>query len=123
MSKKILEVTDVKLVTIDSDPLRLLIAVSGTVPTSGWSKAGELNEYIYFVPPSDGYYEFDFVATPPLPDAIVAQKIRPVLATFILDSIPEGFKGIKVYSSSNSREESYENPLTLTMQISRIGNI
>lgn len=122
MSKKILEVTDVKLITIDSDPLRILIAVSGTVPTSGWSKSGELNEYIYFVPPSDGYYEFDFIATPPSPDAIVIQKIRPILATFILDSIPEGFKGIKVYSSSNSREESYENPIILTMQISRIGS-
>jgi hypothetical protein len=97
------------------------VTASGTVITSGWGK-GELIEYVYITPPSDGYYEFDFVAEPPSSDLLVTQGIRPILATFILDYVPEDIKGIKVYSSGNSREESYEEAMALTLQISRIGN-
>lgn len=122
MSKKVLEVTDVKLTTLESFPPRLLITASGTVPTSGWSERGELIQYIYIVPPVNGYYEFDFVGEPPLPDVIVTQGLRPIIATFVLNSIPDDLKGIKVYASSNSKEQAYDDSPVLVLEITRIGN-
>lgn len=122
MFKKILEVTDVKLTTLESFPPRLLIAASGTVPTSGWSERGELIQHIYIVPPIDGYYGFDFVAEPPMPDVIVTQPVKPVVATFVLNSIPDDLKGIKVYASSNSKKRAYDDSPVLVLEITQIGN-
>jgi hypothetical protein len=122
MFKKILEVSDVKLTTLESFPPRLLIAASGTVPTSGWSERGELIQHIYIVPPIDGYYGFDFVAEPPMPDVIVTQQVSPVLATFVLNSIPNDLKGIRVYASCNSKEQAYDDSPVLVLEITRIGN-
>jgi hypothetical protein len=122
MFKKILEVTDIKITTLESDPSRLLIAASGTVPTSGWSKRGELIQHIYIAPPSDGYYGFDFVAEPPMPDVILTQQVNPVIATFVLNSIPDAFKGIKVYASINLKQQAYGNSPILRLAITRVGN-
>ena len=122
MFKKILEVTDVKLTTLESCTPRLLITVSGTLPTSGWSEKGELIQHIYIVPPMDGYYEFDVIAEPPMPDVIVTQQVHPVVATFVLNSIPCDLKGIKVYASSNSKKQAYNDSPVLVLAISRIGN-
>jgi hypothetical protein len=122
MLKKIYKVTDVKLTTLESFPPRLLITASGTVPTSGWSERGELIEYIYIIPPVDGFYEFDFVGEPPSPDVIVTQDLRPIVATFVMNSIPKDLKGVKVYASSNSKEEEYDNSSVVTLEISRVGN-
>jgi len=122
MFKKILEVTDVKLTTLESFPPRLLITASGTVPTGGWSERGELIQHIYIVPPIDGYYGFDFVAEPPMPDVIVTQQVNPVVATFVLNSISDDLKGIKVYASSNSKEQDYNDSPVLVLEITRIGN-
>ncbi len=99
-----------------------MITASGTVPTGGWSERGELIEYIYIIPPVDGLYQFDFVGEPPSPDVIVSQDLRPIIATFVLNSIPEDLKGIKVYASSNSKEEAYDDSPVLVLEITRIGN-
>jgi hypothetical protein len=122
MLKKILEITDVKLTTLESCLSRLLITASGTAPTSGWRETGELIQYAYIVPPSDGYYEFDFVAESPMPDVIVTSDIKPVMATFVLNAIPDNLKGIKVYASSNSKKCAYDDSPVLKMLITRIGN-
>ncbi|MBD2028131.1 hypothetical protein [Leptolyngbya sp. FACHB-711] len=122
MLKKIHEVTDVKLATLESFPPKLLITASGTVPTGGWSEKGELIEYIYITPPVDGYYEFDFVGESPSPDVIVTQGLKPIVATFVLNSIPEDLKGIKVYASCSSKKEAYNDSPTLALEIIRVGN-
>jgi hypothetical protein len=122
MFKKIQEMTDVKLVTLESSPPKLLITASGVVPTSGWGK-GELIEYLYIAPPTDGYYEFDFVGEAPAPGVSVKRESEPITATFILNSIPKDLKGIKVYASSNSRKEAYEDSSSMALEmIVRVGN-
>src|SRR5438309_5827785 len=45
-------------------PERLLVAVDGTVATSGWSSP-RLAPYYYLTPPTDGIWDFDFVADEP----------------------------------------------------------
>jgi hypothetical protein len=122
MLKKVHEVTDIKLTTLESFPPRLLITVSGTVPTSGWAERGELIEYVYIVPPADGFYEFDLVGEPPAPDVIVTQDVNPIIATFVLRSIPNDLKGVKVYASCNSKTAEYDNSSVLALEITRIGN-
>lgn len=122
MLRKIYEVTDIKLTTLESFPPRLLITASGTVPTSGWSERGELIEFIYIIPPADGFYEFDFVGEPPSPALNVTQGLRPIIATFVMNLIPNDLKGVKVYASNNSKKEEYDNSSVLTLEISRVGN-
>ena len=55
-------VKSVDLVTLESFPPQIWIRVIGEAPNSGWSETGFLNQYLYFVPPADGIYEFDLLA-------------------------------------------------------------
>src|SRR5438093_1292068 len=55
-----------------STPRGLRICATGLVPTGGWTKPA-LDAVHYIVPPADGIYEFNFVATPPI--GIVIQSV------------------------------------------------
>jgi len=95
-------IKSVLLATLESYPPKIRIRVIGEAPTGGWNPQGRLSEYTYFTPPVDGIYEFDFVTESPDPTAIVPQVTTEVSAFFVIDSIPPGFAGVKIYGSGNS---------------------
>ena len=100
MSKsKIYDVKDVQLSILKTNPRMLSIVAKGTVPTGGWSEA-ELVPYVYIQPPSDGIYDFDFIAEPP--DGIVTQGFAEITADHTIRQIPDGLKGVRVHASQNA---------------------
>ncbi|HSM94897.1 MAG TPA: hypothetical protein VLT91_02560 [Rhizomicrobium sp.] len=78
---------------------KLTIIAAGAVSTGGWSKArlrlkpGHRAE--------TDTLEFQFVATPPAPDAIVIQALIPVSATLTTKLPPYGVTQIKVNAETN----------------------
>jgi hypothetical protein len=103
-------IKSVVLATLESYPPKIAIRVIGEAPTGGWNPQGRLSEYIYFMPPVDGIYEFDFVTESPDPTAIVPQVTTEVSAFFVIDSIPPGFAGVKIYGSGNSMVAMLNDP-------------
>jgi len=98
--QKILEIVNVHISVLESFPPQLRIVASGNVPTESWSSP-RLVPYIYIQPPSDGIYDFDFVADPP--EGVVAQVISPINAVYIWKNFPEGLKGVRIHASQNSK--------------------
>lgn len=97
--QQVLEVQNVELSILESNPPQLRIVASGTVSTSGWKDA-ELIPYVYVQAPPDGIYDYDFVAVPP--DGIVPQVITPIEANYTLENIPDNLKGVRIHASTNS---------------------
>ena len=79
---------------------KLTIIAAGAVSTGGWSKArlrlkpGRKAE-------SDTL-EYEFVATPPAPDAMVVQVLIPVSATLVTKLPPYGVTQVKVDAETNN---------------------
>ena len=79
---------------------RLTIIAAGAVSTGGWSKArlrlkpGHRAE--------GDTLEFQFLATPPAPDAMVIQALIPVGTTLTTKLPPYGVTQIKVDADTNS---------------------
>ena len=104
MTKKVIEVTGVTLEILKKNPPILVITSKGNVSSGGWSN-GQLIPFVYIMPPSDGIYEFDFVADEPT--GISTQVISEITSqSFMWDDFPADLKGVKVYSSSNSKIET-----------------
>ncbi len=101
MTHKVLEVKSVSLALLQSKPPQLAITATGSVPTTGYTDP-QLVPYLYTVPPSDGIYDFDLVATPP--GGIAGDVVLPVVATFVMEQIPTGLKGVRVHASSNEKD-------------------
>ncbi|NMG07743.1 DUF5818 domain-containing protein [Brasilonema sp. UFV-L1] len=106
VQNKVLEVQDVQLSIAESFPPKLNITAKGTVTTPGWKNA-ELIPYIYIQPPVDGIYDFDFIAEPP--ENIVAQVITSIEANYLLQSIPDNLRGVRIYASTNSKVALLDN--------------
>jgi len=99
-TQKIPVIASVKLITLESFPPKLWVSAIGIAPTSGWRNTGLLIPFVYFVPPLDGIYEFDFLADSPFSDGNLLQIETEVRASFVFDPIPVGLNGVKVYSES-----------------------
>ncbi len=97
---KVLEVTEVRLSTLESFPPQLQIRASGIVPTSGWSQP-QLMPHVHIQPPPDGIYDFDFVAEPP--EGIVPQVISVIHASYVMTNFADTLKGVRVHASLNSK--------------------
>jgi hypothetical protein len=95
----VLEVTEVDLAILESNPPQLQIAAKGNVSTPGWSNP-KLVPYVYIQAPPDGIYDFDFVAIPP--SNIVPQVITPISVTLV--QLAEGARGVRIHASTNSKE-------------------
>ncbi len=108
IKSKVLEVTDIQLAILKTNPPMLNITAHGTVPTGGWTDP-ELIPYVYVQAPPDGIYDFDFVAQKP--DGIVAQVITPIVANHTLREVPENLKGVRVHASLNARVALLEQSL------------
>jgi hypothetical protein len=89
---------------IKVDPPCISIHAEGTVPTTGWSR-GQLIPYIYVQPPTNGIWEFDFVAEPP---EIGGDVLCPISTNYLWKGNIATFKGVKVYASSNSLTKGCE---------------
>lgn len=96
--KPIIRVNAVNLTLLKSLPPQLAITAFGEVSSGGW-KNGTLAARHYFVPPADGIWDFDFVATPPT--GIAIQVILPITAHTTLTAPPAWLKGIRVHSATN----------------------
>lgn len=99
MTKNVNEVGEVKLEILKRNPLVLVISCKGNVISSGWTHA-QLIPFVYVTPPSDGIYEFDFVATEPIePQSEVLTDIRA--QTFFWEDYPSDLGGVKIYATNN----------------------
>jgi len=99
--KKVLRVCHVRAINVVPGVQAKAIAALGLVPTTGW-RNGQLIPYQYPIPPTDGIWDFDFVADEP--GGIAAQVIQPVAAISLWseqDGVP---KGIRVHASQNCIE-------------------
>lgn len=108
MIKNIHEVESIKLEILKRDPLVLVISCQGVVTSGGWTN-GQLIPFVYMMPPTDGIYEFDFVATEPSEEA--TPELTGIRAeTFFWESFPTDLGGVKIYAMSNMLvEELYAN--------------
>lgn len=78
---------------------KLTIIAAGAVSTGGWSKARlRLKPH----KPEADTLEYEFVATPPAPDAMVVQVLIPVTTTLVTKLPPYGVTQIRVDADSNS---------------------
>ncbi|MBS0277328.1 MAG: hypothetical protein JSR81_06890 [Proteobacteria bacterium] len=78
---------------------KLTIIAAGAVSTGGWSNARlRLKSH----KPEGGVLEYELVATPPAPDAMVVQALIPVRATLSAKLPPYGVTQIKVDTETNS---------------------
>lgn len=97
-------VDGIRLALNKSNPPQLVIRAKDQVPTAGWSD-GRLSPYVYIRPPTDGIYEFDFVAS--APEGMVAQAFEAIDAEYTWPDPPVGLHGVRVYASSNSKEAHF----------------
>ena len=106
VTSKVLIVKSVALDIEKTNPPQLIIQAEGEVNTSGWSN-GQLIPYVYVMPPEDGIYEFDFIASPPSPKETVLPVTSSIKAVpFVWQDFPQELKGVRVYASQNSIEST-----------------
>jgi hypothetical protein len=79
---------------------KLTIIAAGAVSTGGWNKA-RLRLKPGHKPEGDTL-EYELIATPPAPDAMVIQALIPVSATLVTKLPPYGVTQIKVDAETNS---------------------
>src|SRR5262249_18174594 len=92
------QIVQVELVRISTMlPGALTVAV-GQFPGSGWGKA-DLLPRVYLVPPADGIYDFDLVATKPL-RADRALSVRTAVSVW--PEVPQTLKGVRVHAKGSA---------------------
>jgi hypothetical protein len=69
----------------------------------GYTNAQLIENVPYFSPPDGGIWEYDFVAEAPRGPSMHGRE--PVEAKAVLFTIPDGLKGIRVKSETNSLAE------------------
>jgi hypothetical protein len=79
-------------------PDRLILVAAGEVPTTGWTH-GRLTPRFYSTPPSDGVWDFDFIADPPY--GIVVDVLCAIAAGASLAEPPAWLKGVRVHGEQN----------------------
>lgn len=97
--KKVYKVDFVEAHLNKSHPPQLGIQFTGTVTSGGWTRP-ELIAWSYFVPPADGIYDFDFVASPPR--GIAIQALLPITGSITIENPPGELKGVRIHSATNS---------------------
>jgi hypothetical protein len=91
-------VEEISLGAVDFPPVpTILVTAKGTTRSSGW-KNPQLRQRTPIV---EGVVELDFVATPS--DGMILPVLTPVSATASIQ-IPAGFRGVRVFAETNSKE-------------------
>ena len=101
--KPVSRVTNVLLTFTMSDPPAMVLVAGGTVPTLGWSN-GVLVPRQYTEAPSDGIWDFDFIAQPPQ-SSYVGQKISNIQSAPIVLFSPSWLQGVRIHSLNGSMEK------------------
>jgi len=104
-------------------PRIVLISAYGTTNTTGWSHF-RLQPHIYIQPPTDGIWDFVFVADPP--SGIALDVISHASATYVWTLGPSDFRGVRVHSATNTVEKtvSDENKHVVELKLNyKIGDI
>lgn len=97
---EIVEVSNVRLAVMKGIPSQLLITTTGKVSSSGWEKPA-LAAFQYIQPPSDGIYDFTFVAVPPAGTSL--QVISDISSVYHMNPIPIGLKGVRIRAKNNEQ--------------------
>ncbi len=95
------EVTSVDLTIYKTHPPTLAIYAEGIAPTPGYTNP-RLEPYVYIHPPTDGIWDFAFVADKP--GGIVPTVLCPISTTYYWHNYPKDLKGVRVHASQNSVE-------------------
>ena len=100
-------VTEVKLYfnPEGSNPNTIEIVAKGTVRSGGWQNP-QLNPFVYAQPPEDGMKGFSFTADSP--SGPVPDVMDPIRAVYVMEDIPDWFKGVRVHAETNSMEVALE---------------
>jgi len=93
-----------------SKPAKLEITAAGKVNSTGWSE-GQLSPYIYITPPADGIWDLTFMARKP--KGVVIWVTTPIAAREKID-MPNWVKGVRVHSSTNSKQTTCPSPQNVT---------
>ena len=88
----------------DSNPNKLKITAEGTVRSGGW-KNPQLIPRVYVQPPEDGIWHFSFTAE--APGGIVPQGMAPIRAVYVMEDVPDRFKGVRVQTETNCIEVGF----------------
>lgn len=101
MEAKVLTVDSVVAHVTAGAQAGLHVTAMGRVPTSGWTSP-KLIPRIYFVPPADGIWDMDMVASSP--SGIALQVVLPVGPAVAFVARPSWCKGIRIHAAENSVE-------------------
>lgn len=104
MSAKIVRITELSIVTLESNPPKYNITAIGFVNSGGWSnpRLEPVGEVL------DGIQNYDFLIDPPNSGVIVPQVISSHKATILLGHLPALLKGIRVHSATNQFEKLFD---------------
>lgn len=105
---RVYKVASVQAQIVKSNPPALVVCAIGAVSSSGW-KNPALSPWVYIVPPADGIYDFDFVATPP--DGISFPVITPIAVADVFLDPPRGLKGVRIHATANNLEALIDHKL------------
>lgn len=97
--KQVLEIKNICVCIVPTQPPTLQARVQGTVPGEGWSN-GRLVPRRSARPPASGFYEFDFVADSPEP--LVPARRRLIETEFNWQGFPDHLAGLRVNAYNNS---------------------
>lgn len=89
--------------TVTKSPPRLEVTANGEVPTGGWTGAA-LKRRVFVSAPTDGVWEYDFVAMPPR--GMATQVITPITAEDTWADYPsQSLVGVRVYGEGSGIKE------------------
>ena len=104
MGTKVMRITELTVITLESHPPQYVINVKGQVNTGGWSNPRL--ELVGAV--TDGIQNYDFVMDPPKPGVMVTQGIATHTASINLGRASSSIKGIRVHSATNNLEKLFD---------------
>lgn len=108
MGVKVMEVIDVTLITLESQPPQYVINAKGEVPTGGWTNPCLEPRFYMGGTVPDGVQDYDFVAEPPNGGVNVTQAKALVSAALYLGRLPDLIKGVRIHSETNDKEELFD---------------
>ena len=92
------EAVDLNSIEEDSNSTIVEITAHGTVRSGGW-KNPQLIPLVHVQPPEDRIWHFSFTAEPP--DGIGPQIMAPIRAVYVMENVPDDFKGVRVLAETN----------------------
>jgi hypothetical protein len=91
------KVLEIDAVTLAQEGGTLVVRVMALVPSLGWTEP-ELVPYSIIMPPRDGIYQLDFIASAPEDSPSILSALDAELRM----PLPKGLRGVRVHASTNS---------------------